>query len=466
MNPRLIRNSLTAITMFFGALTIVATSAQTPSPTQQPQQQPAPQQQQEISVTLTGEGGAPPRLAVPDFIPLSPDAETMAIAKTIGQVLWDDLNFEREFALIPRDTYATIPRATSFADVPFARWRELNPDGLIVGTVQKVGNGVRVQVRLFEVITQKQAFGQEYSGSAANPRLYAHTIADEIHQQQRGLVGVARTKIAFDSDRDGERVGGTIQERSAKEVYFSDYDGENQRRLTVYRSLNIMPAWSPDARSIAYISFRRGRGGNIFISNIFQGTQEDLTKDQGENWLPSFSPDGTRVAFSSTRDGNPEIYIANRDGSNVRRITDNRAIDTSPTWSPSGAQIAFVSDRSGSPQIYVIGTDLTGLRKITSEPYCDRPTWSPPPYNEIAFASRTGPGLDIKVMDLATNTVRQLTFGEGSNESPSWSPNGRHLAFSSTRAGKTQIFTMSRDGKNVRQVTRSGNNYEPDWSKK
>jgi hypothetical protein len=59
-----------------------------------------------------------------------PDAETGAIAKTIGQVLWDDLNFEREFAFIPRDVYATVPRASSFNDIPFDRWRELNADGL------------------------------------------------------------------------------------------------------------------------------------------------------------------------------------------------------------------------------------------------------------------------------------------------------------------------------------------------
>ena len=81
------------------------------------QQQPppaAPQQPSEIETTITGEGGAAPRLAVPDFIALSSDAETAAMAKTIGQVLWDDLNYEREFAFIPRDTYATIPRATSF----------------------------------------------------------------------------------------------------------------------------------------------------------------------------------------------------------------------------------------------------------------------------------------------------------------------------------------------------------------
>jgi TolB protein len=69
------------------------------------------------------------------------------------------------------------------------------------------------------------------------------------------------------------------------------------------------------------------------------------------------------------------------------------------------------------------------------------------------------------MIDVATRQVRQLTFGEGTNESPAFAPNGRHLAFSSTRSGKTQIFTIARDGKDLRQITRTGNNYQPDWSK-
>jgi TolB protein len=454
-----------------GAALVVALATALPglrsmgSAAQQPSTPSAASPQQEVSTTIRIDGGgAPPRLAVPDFIALSNDAEAAAIARTIAQVLYDDLAFEREFALIPRDTYASIPAAKSLSDVPFDRWRELNADGLIVGTVQKTDAGVRVQVRLFRVSTRESAFGQEYSGSA-NARLYAHTISDEIHLQQRALRGVARTKLAFDSDRDGERIGGTIEQRAVKEIYYADYDGENQKRFTVNRSLNITPAWSPDSASLAYVSFRRGRGGNVFVSNIRQGTLEDLTKGIGENWLPAWSPDGTRVAFASTRDGNSEIYVANRDGSNVRRLTSHPGIDTSPTWAPGGTQIAFVSDRTGAPQIYVIGVDGLGLRKLTYESYCDRPTWSPAPYNEIAFAARTGPGFDIKVLDLVTNQVRALTFGEGSNESPSWAANGRHLAFASTRSGKFQIFTVARDGKNLKQVTRIGNNYQPDWSK-
>lgn len=451
------------LTLAVGALLATGAAAQL---SQAPQGAPpsAPQQPSEVMTTITSEAGAPPRFAVPDFIALSNDADTVEAARTIGRVLYDDLQFEREFALIPRDTYASIPAATSFATVPFDRWRELNADGLLVGTVQRTDAGVRVEVRLFNVRNRQSAFSREYTGSTANRRLYAHTIADELHQQQRALRGVARTKLTFNSDRDGERLGGTVESRNVKEVYIADYDGENQRRVTTNRSLNINSVWSPDGRSLAYTSYRRGPP-NIFIANIYEGTGGELTQGVGQNWLPAFSPDGTRVAFSSTRDGNPEIYVANRDGSNIRRLTNHAAADVSPTWSPAGTQIAFTSDRTGTPQIYVMGADGLGLQKLTSESYADRATWSPAPYNEIAYAARTGPGNDIKIRDLASGQVRQLTFGEGTNESPAFAPNGRHLAFMSTRSGRAQIFTIARDGRNLRQVTRTGSNYQPDWSR-
>ena len=97
-----------------------------------------------------------------------------------------------------------------------------------------------------------------------------------------------------------------------------------------------------------------------------------------------FSPDGTRLAFTSNRDGNPEIYVMNLDGSGLRRLTNHPGIDATPTWSPTGTQIAFTSDRGGAPSIYVVGVDGLGLRRLTFE-HSDRATWSPAPYNEIAY---------------------------------------------------------------------------------
>ena len=423
----------------------------------------AQNQQPEIELVIGGDAGTPPRYAVPDFVALTPDAAEAA--KAIGQVLWDDLEFEREFYLVPRDTYTTVPAARTPEQVPFAAWRELGTDAVFFGSVQRTGDMVRVQVRLFNVRTRQSVFAKEYNGTAANPRLYAHTIADEVHLQQRALKGVARTKLAFVSDRNRERLIGPVDNREVKEIYIADYDGANQRRITTTRHLNLNPSWAPDARAVAYSSYRNV-APEIFISLIYQGVLQNVTKGVGSNYMPVFSPDGTRIAFMSNRDGNTEIYVANRDGSNVRRLTNHPAGESTPTWSPTGAQIAFTSDRSGRPQIYTMNSaDGSNVKRLTTnESYADRATWSPAPFNEIAYSAQTGNWYDIKIHELATGMTRQITFSEGSNEGPSYSPNGKHLAFTSTRAGGTQVFTIGRDGRGLKQITRSGNNTTPAWS--
>ena len=439
-----------------------ASSQDSPPPTPQPDRPPS--QPSSVRVEVTGEAGAQPRYAVPDFVALSGDPETQQAAKTMGQVLWDDLAFEREFYMIPRETYASIPVPRRVSDIQLDRWREVGADGLVVGTVEKSGNGLRVEVRLLSVKGGQTAFSREYTGGASNPRFYAHTISDDIHQEQRALKGVARTKLTFSSDRDRTKATGTVENRDIKEVYISDYDGANQRRVTATRALNITPTWAPDGRAIAYTSYRSGFP-DVLISLIYQGKLERPTGGKSQNWLPAWSPDGTKIAFTSNRHGNPELYVMDRDGSNVRRVTNHPAIDTTPTWSPTGREIAFTSDRSGTPQIYVAEATGLNVRRITSGSYCDRPTWSPAPHNELAYVCRSGPGYDVFLYSFARGEAQRLTQGEGSNESPSFSPTGRHLAFTSTRAGRSHVFTVGRDGVGVRQITTAGNNFTPDWSK-
>ena len=454
----LLASLVTMVTLHGGAAVLGAPPALLP-------ERAAPQQQQpsEVELRITGEPGTPPRLAIPDFVALSPDAAEVAGA--LAPVLWEDFNFEREFYLIPRDTYSTIRAARTIETIPFAEWRELGADALVFGTVQRAGDTVTIQVRLFNVRTRQSVFSKEYTGSTRNPRVFSHTFADEAHDQQRGLRGVARTKLTFSSDRDRERTAGPLGPRDIKEIWIADYDGANQRRITTSRQLNTHPAWSPDARAVAYTSWRRVTP-DIFVSLIYQGVMENPSKGQGSNFMPVYSPDGSRIAFASTRAGNMEIFVMNADGSNARQLTNHPAYDVTPTWSPTGAQLAFTSDRSGKAQVYVMNADGSGLRRLTTgESEADRATWSPAPNNEIAFAARTSAaGYDIKVYELSTGQTRQLTFGEGSNESPSYAPNGRHLAFTSTRSGRPQVYTIGRDGRALRQVTRDGSNFTPAWS--
>src|SRR5262249_31335945 len=285
--------------------------------------------------------------------------------------------------LIPRDTYTTIPAARSADQIAFNAWRELGADGVIFGSVTKTADNVRVEVRLYNVKSRQSVFGKEYTGLASNPRLFAHTASDEIHQSQRGLRGVARTKLTFSSDRNREKIAGTVENRDVKEIYYSDYDGANQRRITINRSLNISPVWSPDARAIAYTSYRNGPP-DIFVMRIYEGTSSNPTKGTGNNCLPMFSPDGKQIAYISSREGNPEVYVMNVDGSGQRRLTNNPATEATPTWSPTGNQIAFTSDRGGSPQIYIMNADGSGGRRNTNEAGADRPTRAPGPVKQTA----------------------------------------------------------------------------------
>ena len=437
---------------------------------QSPPQQPAPQQPSAIEVRINGESGAAPRYAVPDFVALTPDvADT---AKMLGQVLWDDLAFEREFYMIPRDTSASIPVPRSAEQMNFDAWREIGADAVFFGTVAQKSEDILVQVRLFNVRTRQSAFAQEYTVRARSARQIAHTVSDAVLLQQTGITGVARTRITFISDRNNESVLGLSQQkRNVKEVYVTDYDGANQQRITSTRQLNLNPSWSPDARAIAYMGYRNDQPPDILLSHIFTGVLQNLTRDRlpGGAYIPVFSPDGKRILFSATPSGSsaPDLYVMNVDGSNLRRLTTHPDSETSPTWSPSGTQIAFISDRLGvgREQIYIINADGSGLYRLNiPDNQVDRPTWAPAPYNEIAYTARSGPGYDIKVHEPGTGITRQLTFGEGTNESPAYSPSGRHIAFTSTRAGNIQVFTVGRDGNGLRQITRTGNNQTPDWS--
>ena len=402
---------------------------------------------------------------MPEFIALSTDAETVATAKTISQVLWDDLNFEREFAFIPRDVYSSIPKATGFADVPFDRWRELNADGLIVGTVTKQSAGFHVEMKLFNVRTRAAVYPRAYDG-AERAAVRAHDLGRDPQvaaraERRRAHAADLRLRSRRRADgRHGRRSAASRRSTSptttARTSAASPWsDAEHRAALVARRPLDRLHARTGAAArtSSSRTSFRA------------RSTRSPKATRSARTGCRRGRPTAPSSAFSSTRDGNPEIYVVNRDGSGLRRLTNNPSIDITPTWSPSGTQIAFTSDRSGSPQIYVVGVDGLNLSKKTSESFCDRPTWSPAPFNEIAYAARSGPGFDIHVLDLSTGARQVLTFGEGTNESPAFSPNGRHIVFTSTRSGKTQVFTMAKDGKNVRQITQGRQQQQPDWSK-
>lgn len=426
------------------------------SPQQPPVTPAGPGQTQQLIIT-----DRQTRFAIPACVPRKPDESSSQACKVVAEVLRKDLEFERMFEFIPDNLLAAIPAMNP--DAPnFVDWRGIAASVLVVTRADVTAGELTVEVRAYAVDSGQSILAKKYSGKVDNPRVFAHQASDDI-VSLTSYRGVARTRIAFISDRDA------TAERRAKELYIVDYDGYNPRRVTVNGSLNILPNWNPDGRSLAYVSYRQG-SPLVYLASIFEGkSTANLTGEPAgkQAFAPAFSPDGKRIAWASDRAGNTDIWVANADGSKPQRLTTHAASDTAPAWSPTGQEIAFTSSRAGTPQIYLMDAEGLNVRRLTTVGnWNDAPSWNPSKqYSEIAYTSRLeAGGFDIAVIDLANRQVRQVSQGRGSCEYPSWAPNGRHLVFSCARGKTWQITVSDRDGRYVQTLsTGAGSNVQPDW---
>ncbi|MGZ4813851.1 MAG: Tol-Pal system beta propeller repeat protein TolB [Terriglobales bacterium] len=414
--------------------------------------------------TGTGLGVERVRIAVPDFKPVSADAQTAALNKVFNDTLWSDLSNAGIFDMVSKSFYPLqIPGQPS--EVKADAWANQPPNAgmLAFGNLDAAQQDVVVQGWLMDVKNPNTppVLAKQYREKATedNARMIAHKFADEIIMRLGGGVnGIAETKLYFISNRSGH-----------KEVWSVDYDGLNQKQLTHLGSIALSPRVSPDNSRVAFTAFEKS-GVEIAMYSLDLGRIVSFPHYGGTNSSPAWSADGNHMAFSSSRTGDPEIYIADNDGRNLKRVTAYHGPDVSPTWNPkTGAQLAWVSGRTGLPQIYMMDSDGTNVQRVTDQGYAVSPSWSPNgQFLAFSWIRHYGPGApgnqDIYVMDIASKQFVQLTHEAGRNDFPSWSPDGRHLVFQSDRNGKWQIWSMLADGTQQQQLTKNGENTQPNWS--
>jgi TolB protein len=395
-------------------------------------------------------GGAKLNIAIPEFTVVRGEA---GAGKPLTEVTGRDLAFSGLFSVLS----GTAPLPVDNQDIVRRTWSEFAAAGAhaaLHGLVTQRDGRLEGEMRLYDLTSPEQRLiaGKKFDLPAAQPRRLAHKIADEVVLQFTGEQGVADTKIAYVHGRVG-----------AKEIYTVDYDGIAPLAVTENRSINLSPAWSPDARSLAFTSYVRGYPDLYRLFVFERRPLQTLSAFNGLNTSPAWSPDGKSVALTVSKDGNPEIYVITVATGAARRLTRHPGIDTEPTWSPTGRQIAFTSDRAGQPNIFVMDDEGANVRPLTFGGFHTQPRWSPRG-DVIAYTARSG-SHDVWIVSADGGSQRRLTAGPGSNESPSWAPSGRHLAFQSSRLGGWQIFTMQADGSEQQPVTRGSTEAtSPSWS--
>jgi TolB protein len=331
-------------------------------------------------------------------------------------------------------------------------WRSRQADALLAGSVIRLADGrFDVRYRLWDVVKGTDLGGKSYAVPPSDLRLAAHQIADVVYERLTGERGVFSTRIAYVT-----KAGGRFT------LWVTDADGEGGQSALASPEPIISPAWSPDGRELAYVSFE-SRKAVVYAQEVASGKRRVVASFKGSNSAPAWSPDGRQLALTLSRDGGSQLFLINREGDGLRRVTQSGAIDTEAAWSPDGKFLYFVSDRGGSPQIYRQPVAGGSAERITfTGSYNISPAISPDG-RLMSYITRDGGDFRLQVVDLAGGSPRSLT-NTRDDESPSFAPNSRLIIYATRDGGRDVLMTTTTDGRiKARLVATQADVREPVW---
>jgi TolB protein len=396
----------------------------------------------QFRVEISGVGATQLPIALPEF------RDEARAGQPIAAIIRADLERSGQFRIV--DAPVGLNETSSPV---FGEWRGRNADALAAGSAARLADGrIDLRFKLWDVVKGQDLGGEAQAVAPEDARLAAHRIADTIYQKLTGERGVFATRMAYVT-----KAGGRYSLRIA------DADGEGGQVALASPDPIISPAWSPDGRELAYVSFET-RKAVVWVQDLSTGKRRQIANFRGSNSAPTFSPDGSQLALTLSRDGGSQLFLMARDGSGVRRLTQSSAIDTEPVFSPDGRSIFFVSDRGGSPQIYRMAAAGGTPERVTfNGAYNISPAISPDG-RTLAYITRiNGGSFRLSVMDLGSGAVQQIS-DTSDDESPSFAPNGRLLVYATRVGGKDVLMTSTLDGKiKAKLIATLADVREPTW---
>lgn len=354
-----------------------------------------------------------------------------------------------------------VAQPTQPAEVRFQDWLIVDVDYLVIGELLANPDGSHtVFFQLFNVLQGEQIVGYRLTtgSSAGDLRVAAHRVADMIFEELTGIQGVFGTQIAYVNE---QRTGAERQ----FQLIVSDSDGANPQVVAESPEPLMSPAWSPDGRKLAYVSFE-GSQSSIYVQELRTGIRDRVSSRAGINGAPVFSPDGRMLALTLSRDqGNLDVYMLDLATQILTRLTQHSAIDTEAVWAPDGESIYFTSDRAGGPQVYRVEARYGArVQRITYEGrYNARPRISPDG-DRLAVVHEDSGNYRIALVDPDTGLTQVLSNGS-LDESPSFAPNGALIIYATQEGGRGVLASVSTDGRIRQQIASvAGQVREPVWS--
>ncbi len=393
-----------------------------------------------LNIEITGSGEHQVPIAIVPF------AGEEMLEQKISGIVSADLARSGLFRLVaPKDKLPHKP-----SDVVYTDWTGM--EALSIGQVDKLPDGhITVNFRLLDTAKNKELIGQSVSGKIDQIRAIAHRIADMIFEKLTGDPGVFSTRIVY-VNRQGK----------INRLVVADSDGCGEQIVLSSKSHIMSPAWSPDGRHLAFVTFEHDHAA-VYVQSLFTNRRMEVTKLRGSISAPAWSPDGHQLAIVLTRDGNSHLYLVKPDGKDLRQITSGDGIDTEPNFSPDGHNLIFASDWGGSVQIYEMPVDGGTAKRLTFEGGNNFSPHYSPDGKSFTFSSWNNGRFYIATEDFQTKQKQILTDG-GWEKKPSFSPNGKLILFSTEANQHGVLETVSIDGR-VKQMlsTQKGDIFDPMW---
>lgn len=335
-------------------------------------------------------------------------------------------------------------------------------DNTVIGKIAPLGGDrYEVSFKLLDTISgmnnAKTLLAKKYTVSGRELRAAAHHISDMVYQQITGTRGVFSTKIAYVVVQKGG-------DRPRYLLEVSDQDGYNPRSLLNSPEPIMSPAWAPNGKQIAYVSFEN-KQARIYVQNVASGARSMVSNYPGINGAPAWSSDGRKLALVLSKDGSPNIYILDLGTRHLKQITKDFYINTEPSFAPDMRSLLFTSNRSGGPQIYQANLSTGSISRISFDgDYNARASYTPDG-NHVAMIHKVSGVYSIAVQDLDSGTVRVLSGKAMDGVSPSIAPNGSMVLYDTRANGRNVLGMVSSDGRvQLMLPARNGEAQDPAWS--